>query len=275
MSGFTSSAVRGASPGVSNIKGWSDASWAAPAIIGDGRSPADDVIWAYPLDGIWIVEARDVQCGAERVVSGLLLALAESHGGVVGHLSGVPADDDPVLDALAALGRYVDWWPGAPIMLATSDPEVPDAIRRRPFGDRLEFATSLLGGWARLHVPDLPRRATKRIPPHPVSGRMAERFGILTCQAWGAQRAAERAGRVLHHLTSRAVDVTQDEVEVVLDLHRGKVRVAVRTQAPVRESDPSSLELGRGTADADATGGLTAVWPMADGGTFTWTVVDA
>ncbi|MBM7797724.1 hypothetical protein JOE57_000645 [Microlunatus panaciterrae] len=245
-------------------------------MIGDGRSSGDDVVCAYPLGEVWIVEALGSPvAGGERVILGVLLALAESPLGVVAHLRDLGrAVDEPVLSELANLGRYVERWPATPIVIASPHPETSTAIRCRPHGDRLTFVPSLLQGWAHINMVDPPQKATLRIPPHPVASRLAEGFGIRTCQEWGAHRAADPARQVLRELTDRAVDVTHGDLDIRLELHRNKVRIAVRSHIPASGTFPEWPGCGLDTMGDAPVDVPTATLPAADGGLVTWAVVD-
>jgi hypothetical protein len=241
-----------------------------------GSAPGD-VVWAYPMDGVWIVEIPGLQRAlAHVVVDAISLALAETPRGVVGHIRSCRHSvGDTVLSELASLGRYVDRWPGAPIVMSSADLELSGRIRARPYGDRLSFASSLLQAWAHIRLVDPPVTATLGIRPHPVAGDVAERFGIGTCRDWGMPGSATPTGEIARELTSCAVDDTREEVDLLLNRHQNKIRVGVRSHAGPTAAFPRRSDLVGDRIDRQVAGVPTTTLPMADGRTFTWAVVGA
>ncbi len=115
--------------------------------------------------------------------------------------------------------------------------------------------------------------ATTTLPPEPSSSRACRQFLRATLHSWGADQFADEGLLLLSELVTNAVLHAGTEIEVVLQLEEGVLRVEVRDNDPRLPSRRHYSQLsgtGRGLAMVAAMARAWNVEPLPAGGKCVW-----
>jgi hypothetical protein len=216
---------------------------------------------------------RDAVEDLDRAV---VLALADGPRGVVCDLSAVPVGVGPdALELLASAGRHVRDWPGIPVVVASPDQQVREALAVHALGGQLLVTDSLFSAVsAVLAIPVLDVR-TLRLAPHPTAPRAARDFVTRTLLGWRLGRAIPAATQVISDLVSRSSMSAGTVIDLSVARNKGAMRLTVRDHGPGLPGQQPDLDLhGREltlVADLSRAFGVTRA---PDGGKVVWAVLE-
>lgn len=218
----------------------------------------------WPPDGVAAAAA------AAALRTALLQAFAEDADGVVCDLPPGAVDGavDGALDVAAGVARHVSGWPGALLVVATSD---------RWAGARVEHlaGAGLSLAVDREHATDLvrgrrsPLRATRPLEPALQAPSIARALLRETLAAWGAAPLVDDALLVADELVANAVLHAGTDIELRLTLLAGSLGIAVADRSarrPAHGRPGDGAESGRGLLLVDALAEAWQVLPRRDGG---------
>ncbi|KQX66161.1 ATP-binding protein [Angustibacter sp. Root456] len=236
-------------------------------------------VTAYQHLGVWLVEV--LQSGPDAVAAldlTVQLALAECPLGLVCALPPDAAADEPLVTALAGLGRHVARWRATPVVVVWADDAGWAEVAARPGGRHLQRSSSLLHAWSQLRTGGAQRTAVLAVTGNALAARAARAFLTRTCLDWQVPQHLEAGPLVVSELVTNAVQHTDGDVDVQLAEHDGRLRVAVRDRGdepPVTPAvDPHSLS-GRGLRIVQTLAATSGALPAAGGGKVVWAVLDA
>jgi hypothetical protein len=206
------------------------------------------------------------------------LALADEPRGVVCDLSAVREGVEQVaVEVLATAGRHVRDWPGIPVGVACSDPQVREALRAHPLGRYLIVTESLFSAISAVLATPIPTVARLRLAPHPTAPRASRNFVTRALLDWQLNRVVPFASLVVSELVASSSINAGTEIDVSVTWNLDVLRLTVRDHRPALPGQlPSGCDLhGRGLT---VVAGLTRAFGMmatANGGKVVWAVLDA
>lgn len=214
----------------------------------------------------------------EELDRAIQLALAEGPRGVVCDLSAVLAGADPVaIEVLATAGRHVRDWSGIPVAVASSDPQVREALADHPLGGQLIVSASLFSAvTAVLATPALGVERL-RLAPHPTAPRASRDFVTRSLLDWRLGRAIPFASLVISEIVASSTTDAGTDIELSVAWSLGALRLTVRDHGPaLPQQRPSVLGLhGRGLTVVAGLSRAFGVMPTGDGGKVVWAVLEA
>jgi hypothetical protein len=218
---------------------------------------------------------RDV---AEELDRAIQLALAEGPRGVVCNLSAVLEGSDPVgVEVLATAGRHVRDWPGVPVAVASSDPQVREALRAQPLGEQLIVTTTLFSALSAVLAAPTLTVERKRLAAHPTAPRAAREFITRTLLDWQLGRVLPFASLVVNELVASSTIDAGTDIDLSAAWDRGALRLTIRDHGPALPGQqPCALDLkGRKLTLIAGLSRAFGILPAADGGKVVWAVLDA
>lgn len=169
----------------------------------------------------------------------------------------------------------VSEWPGVPIVLVDPDPESRRRLRQHGVTSFVPAFAGLDEALSSLGQPQSgPRRSVVELPGSGLACARARDFVHRTCQRWGCGgQLAQDARTVADSLVTNAVQHGRGELTLRLELHRGRLTVAVYDAGPEfmpagRAGPQTRLGLGLMLVDALATAWGSAPTPSA--GKLVW-----
>jgi hypothetical protein len=228
------------------------------------------------------VVVLEVSCrlseAVEELDRAIQLALAEGPRGVVCDLSNVVDGADPVaVEVLATAGRHVRDWPGIPVAVACSDPQVREALRAQPLGRDLVVTPSLFSAVSAVLVTPTLAVAWRKLAAHPTAPRASREFVTRTLMDWQLGRVIPFASQVISELVASSSINAGTDIDVSVVWNLGALRLTVRDRGPALPGQrPSLLYLhGRRLTVVAGLSRVFGVLPTADGGKVVWAVLDA
>ena len=206
------------------------------------------------------------------------LALGEGPRGVVCDLSGVFESAEPVaVEVLATAGRHVRDWPGIPVAVACSDPQVREALVAHPLGRHLIVTVSLFSAVSAVLATPVLAPQGLHLAPHPTASRAAREFVTRTLLDWRLARAIPFASLVVSELVSSSTINAGTDVDLSVVWDRGALRLTVQDHGPALPGQPhSDIDLrGRRLVVVAGLSRAFGALPTADGGKTAWAVLDA
>ena len=207
------------------------------------------------------------------------MALAEGPRGVVCDLSAVPDGAEPgAVEMLATGGRHVRDWPGTPVAVACSDPEVREALRVHPVGGHLIVTESMFSAVsAVLATPTLVVERL-RLVAHPTAPRASREFVTRTLRDWHLDAISPFASLVVSELVANSSMGAGTDITVTVTWNLGALRLTVRDHGPALsgQRSPAPDLQGRGlTAVVAGRSRTFGALPTAHGGKVVWAVLEA
>jgi anti-sigma regulatory factor (Ser/Thr protein kinase) len=178
------------------------------------------------------------------------------------------------LDTVASVGRHARAWPDTPVVMTSRDPQLVDAVGRRPQGRYLLYASSLVSATAkaRLHAPLYTTRL--HLPASPTAARTARRVLARACEEWGVPGCRGTGELVVSELVTNALQHARSDLDLVLASDGARmVRVGVRDPlrvAPARQPASEDSLGGRGLHIVETVADAAGALPTADGGKVVW-----
>lgn len=206
------------------------------------------------------------------------LALADGPRGVVCDLSGVLEGAEPdALELLATAGRHVRDWPGAPVAVASPDPQLGNALGDDPLGGHLIVTTSVLAAVSAVRRVPAPTVEWLRLAPHPTAPRAARNFVTRTLLDWQMSRVIPSACLVISELVTNSTIHAGTDLDLSLSWNLEALRLTVRDNSPwLRHRQHHGLEThGRGLNIVTGLARVIGVLPTSDGGKVVWAVISA
>jgi hypothetical protein len=208
----------------------------------------------------------------------ILLALAQGPRGVVCDLSEVfEGVEQSVVEELAKVGRHARDWPGIPMVVASPEPRVREALAAHPLGGRLILAESLFSAVKVVLASPALAVERLRLSPHPTSPRAARDFVTRTLLDWRLGRVIPFASLVIRELVASSAASAGTDIDISIAWSQGTLRLTVRDQGPAllgqRYAAPD-LE-GPGFNAVAALSRTLGALPTADGGTVVWATLEA
>lgn len=180
------------------------------------------------------------------------------------------------LTAFSSAWMRVGDWPGVPILLVAREPELHDALVHSAVHRFVPVHADVEAALATLGDPPPRRRAEAALVGVPASSRMARSFVRSTCARWGLTARVEDATDVATELVENAIVHAGTDLDLRLELRKGRLTVAVR------DGSPRQAVLRERTADParglHIVASVSRVWgcaPDMRGGKVVWAVLDA
>jgi hypothetical protein len=214
----------------------------------------------------------------EELDRAILLALAQGPRGVVCDLSAVlECVEHCVVQELASVGRHARDWPGIPVVVASPEPRVREALAAQPLGGHLVLAESLFSAVKMVLAAPALAVERLRLSPHPTSPRAARDFVTRTLLDWRLGRAIPFASLVIRELVVSSAARAGTDMDISIAWSQGTLRLIVRDQGPAlpgqRYAAPD-LE-GPGFNAVAALARNLGALRTAEGGTVVWAVLEA
>ena len=205
------------------------------------------------------------------------LALADGPRGVVCDLSNVLEGAEPVaVEVLATAGRHVRDWPGIPVAVACTDPQVREALAAHPLGGHLIVTASLFSAVSAVLATPTLTVESLRLAPHPTAPRASRDFVTRTLLDWRLTLVIPFASLVVSELVaSSTINAGTDiDLSVVWDLEA--LRLTVRDHGlALPDQRHSVVDLqGRGLTVVAGLSRVFGVLPTTDGGKVLWAVLE-
>jgi hypothetical protein len=206
----------------------------------------------------------------------MVLALADGPRGVVCDLAAVHDGCGPVaIEALSTAARLVRDRAGIPVVVASPDPQVREALAAHVLGGQLVVTASLFSAVSAVRATPTTDIERLRLAPHPTAPRAARNFVTRTLLGWRLGRAIPSASEVISDLVSRSATNAGTDIELSVAWDRGALRLTVQDSGPWLPGQPDpDLE----ASDLSLVAGLARAFGVtrtADGGTVVWVVLDA
>jgi hypothetical protein len=206
------------------------------------------------------------------------IALTERARGVICDLTAAGEGAEPTaLEVLATAGRHVRDWPGVPLAVACSDPQVCEALRTHPLGHHLIVTPTLLSAMTAVMATRTVTVERLRLAPSPSAPRAAQDFVTRTLHEWRLSQVVPFASLVVSELVANATMDASADIDVSVAWDLGALRLAVRDDSadlphqPYSHGDPRRRRLSV-VAVLSRTFG---VLPTAEGGKVIWAVLEA
>jgi len=218
---------------------------------------------------------RDVVHDLDRAIQ---LALADGPRGVVCDLTNAVGRAGPdAVEVLATAGRHVRDWPGVPVVVASRDLQVSEALRVHPRGRHLIVATSLFTALSAVVPTPTPAVEWLQLAPHPTAPRASRDFVTRTLLDWRLGRAIRFARLVVGELVMSSTVNASTDIDLSVAWNQGALRLAVRDHGhtlPDQQTPAPDLH-GRGLAVVAGLSRSFGALPTADGGKVVWAVLNA
>jgi hypothetical protein len=206
------------------------------------------------------------------------LALAEGHRGVICDLSAVLEGAEPAaVEVLAMAGRHVRDWPGIPVAVAWSNPDVSEALSAHPLGRHLIVTRSMFSALSAVLATPTLAVEWLRLAPHPTAPRASREFVARTLLDWGLAPLIPAASLVVSELVTNSTIHAGTDIDLSVALNLGALRMTVRDNSPdLPRQRYARLDVnGRGLSLVGALSRAFGVLPTADGGKVVWVVLNA
>jgi hypothetical protein len=239
---------------------------------------AQERVRTRTVRGVVVLEAA---CRLSEVVEELdraiQLALAEGPRGVVCDLSLVGGAESDAIEVLATAGRHVRDWPGIPVAVACSDPQVREAVRAQPLGDHLIVSASLFSAVTDVLATPALTEERRQFAPHPTAARASREFVTHALLEWGLGSVSPFASLVASELVASSTINAGTNIELSVSRNLGALRLTVRDHGPgLPGQRPSVMYLhGRRLTVVAGLSRAFGVLPTADGGKVVWAVLEA
>lgn len=239
---------------------------------------AQERVRTHTVRGVVVLEA---DCRLSGVVGELdraiQLALAEGPRGVVCDLSIVGGAEPDAIEVLATAGRHVRDWPGIPVAVACSDPQVREAVHAQPLGDHLIVSASLFSAVTAVLATPALTEERRQFAPHPTAARASREFVTHTLLEWGLGSVSPFASLVASELVASSSINAGTNIELSVSWNLGALRLTVRDHGPgLPGQRPSVMYLhGRRLTVVAGLSRAFGVLPTADGGKVVWAVLEA
>ena len=199
----------------------------------------------------------------------LLKCLAEQPDGLLINLDALHVEEPLALAVLTAISRQAARWPGTPVVLCATSPDVRWLLRK-PAYKRIPVFASM--GAARAHLGEttrtLPSLSDQLIP---VSGaaRHARNLATDACLRWELPHLVAPASHIASELVSNVVDHAHTMMTMRLSLRTRFLNIAVRdgspTEPPRTDQPPRHTGKGRGLLLVAAMAHTWGCMPTEDG----------
>jgi hypothetical protein len=161
------------------------------------------------------------------------LALAQGPRGVVCDLSAeLEGSEQSVVEELAKVGRHARDWPGIPVVVASPEARVREAVAAHPLGRHLVLAESLFSAVKLVLAAPALAVERLRLAPHPTSPRAARDFVTRTLLDWRLGRVIPFASLVIRELVASSAANAGTDIDISVAWSQGALRLTVRDQGP-------------------------------------------
>lgn len=178
------------------------------------------------------------------------------------------------LRAISSAWLRINDWPGVPIHLVAHDDHLRTTMTHSPLARYVPVHATTTAALADLDDPPLRRRSEIALPPIATSSRLARRFVERTCADWDITDRLTDAMEVATELVENAIIHAGTDMCLRLELHAGRLAVAVRDGSPaeavLRERGPRPANGLRLVSHLATTWGST---PDMSGGKVVWAVL--
>lgn len=207
---------------------------------------------------------------------GMLKAAAEQPDAVVCDLREVVVDPAS-LTMLLLVAEQLEQWPVCAFGVVAAEPSLRSALAALGVPRRAVVGASVADVVAALSVAAPRARATLRLRPGRRAPAEARAFLATAAGVWGVEQVdLDDATLVIDELVTNAVLHAGTEIEVMLNVLPGRLRLAVADQAPpvpMGRSAHRDDENGRGLALVEALSRRWGVIPRRPDGKVVWAVI--
>jgi hypothetical protein len=178
---------------------------------------------------------------------------------------------------LASAGSHVRDWPGIPLAVACTDPEVRKALGAHPMGRHLSVTSSMLSAISTVLATPTVAVQWLRLAPHPTAARASRNFVSRTLLDWGLAPLIPAASLVISELVTNSTIHAGTDIDLSIAWHLGALRLTVRDSSPDLpcQRHPHLDVNGRGLSLVLGLSRGFGVLPTTDGGKVVWAVLDA
>lgn len=178
------------------------------------------------------------------------------------------------LTAISSAWLRIGDWPGVPIHLVARNADLRTTMTHSPLALYVPVHANMTAALAGLDDPPIRRRSEIELFPIATSSRLARRFVERTCEDWGISDRSTDAVEVATELVENAIVHAGTDMRLRLELHAGRLAVAVRDGCPreavLRERGPRPANGLRLVSYLATAWGST---PDMSGGKVVWAVL--
>jgi hypothetical protein len=214
------------------------------------------------------------------VVEEVMAELAEEPRVLECDLAGVVAEGSTIAEQFAAVGHYLQHWPGTVVMIHVPDSVLRVRLAAADYAEALTIHANWDGDVLEDHrlLPHL-RQTSMTLPPEPTAPAVARAFVAHTMQDWQLPMLVAPASQVLTEFVTHA-DIGGD-TDLEVSLSRVDTRIRLAMKDPAADTSAALVNLpeypltGRARQLVQALVNGWGVIPGRPAGRTVWAVLDA
>jgi hypothetical protein len=158
--------------------------------------------------------------------------LADQPDVLLADLSELTCEDPRALLGFTAIGRWASLWPGVPVILNITDPQLRAVVRRLGIDQMLAVCAGLDEAVVLAHAAPVPSRLREVMQPVRGTARRARDLATEACLRWYAPELVPPASIIATELVANAVRHAGTRFELSLARTPRYLHIAVRDEGP-------------------------------------------